>query len=398
MAYEGSQRLGELFKSRREKGKPGLPMLSVTLNNGLVDRDSLGRKTDTNLTEDEHLLVRRGDIAYNMMRMWQGASGLSEKDGLVSPAYVVLEPKAGIDSRYAAYLFKTQRMIYLFWAYSYGLTSDRLRLYHGDFARIPVTVPAVGDQERIAELLSLWDDAIETVEKLVTNGITQKKYLMRNLLTGEQRLSEFRSPWVNSRLQSLGTTYGGLTGKSKEDFGQGKPYITYNSVYVAGSVDLKSTERVRITEGEQQNLVQKGDVLFTQSSEVPLEVGMSSVVLEDPGEMYLNSFCFGFRPSSKTNLDISYSEYLFRSGGFRRQLFKLAQGSTRYNISGRTLMNCVVSLPPLEEQRAIASVLKTASKEVERWESVRLCFKKERHALMQQLLTGKRSFRLGSAA
>ena len=143
MAYEGSQRLGELFKSRREKGKPGLPTLSVTLNNGLVDRDSLGRKTDTSLADDEHLLVRKGDLVYNMMRMWQGASGLAEKDGSVSPAYVVLAPKAKIDARYATYLFKSQRMIYLFWAYSYGLTEDRLRLYYGDFQKIAVTVPSV---------------------------------------------------------------------------------------------------------------------------------------------------------------------------------------------------------------------------------------------------------------
>ena len=143
MAYEGSQRLGELFKSRREKGKPGLPTLSVTLNNGLVDRDSLGRKTDTSLADDEHLLVRKGDLVYNMMRMGQGASGLAEKDGSVSPAYVVLAPKAKIDARYATYLFKSQRMIYLFWAYSYGLTEDRLRLYYGDFQKIAVTVPSV---------------------------------------------------------------------------------------------------------------------------------------------------------------------------------------------------------------------------------------------------------------
>ena len=72
--------------------------MSVTLNNGLVDREDLDRKMETNLAENEHLLVRKGDIAYNMMRMWQGACGLAAKDGLVSPAYVVLKPKLSIDS------------------------------------------------------------------------------------------------------------------------------------------------------------------------------------------------------------------------------------------------------------------------------------------------------------
>ena len=134
MPYEGNVRLGDAFLSRREKGYSGLPTLSVTLDNGLIDRSCLERKTDTNLAENQHLLIRKGDIAYNMMRMWQGASGLAEKDALVSPAYVVITPREGIDSKYASYLFKTQRMIYLFWAYSYGLTKDRLRLYFNDFA------------------------------------------------------------------------------------------------------------------------------------------------------------------------------------------------------------------------------------------------------------------------
>ena len=107
MVYTGNYRLGDLFESRREKGSLGLPLLSVTLTDGMVDREDLSRKMETELTDEEHLVVRKGDIAYNMMRMWQGASGLAIKDGIISPAYVVLAPKAGIDSEYASYLFKT---------------------------------------------------------------------------------------------------------------------------------------------------------------------------------------------------------------------------------------------------------------------------------------------------
>src|SRR5437870_8869401 len=99
MAPEGWQvtKLGSVFTSRREQGYSGLPTLSVTLNRGLVMRESLERKTETNLSPEEHLLVLKGDIAYNMMRMWQGASGLAHCDGLVSPAYVVVRPTEHID-------------------------------------------------------------------------------------------------------------------------------------------------------------------------------------------------------------------------------------------------------------------------------------------------------------
>src|SRR5437667_7381855 len=114
MAPKGwcSTKLGKVFKSRRERGRVGLPTISVTLNNGLVLRESFDRKTDTTLSPEEHLLVRNGDIAYNMMRMWQGASGLARFDALVSPAYVVLKPTKEIDPVFASYLFKAARMTY----------------------------------------------------------------------------------------------------------------------------------------------------------------------------------------------------------------------------------------------------------------------------------------------
>ncbi len=196
MAYKGDQHLGDLFRSRREKGIAGLPKLSVTMNDGLVDRESLDRKMETNLADEDHLLVRKGDIAYNMMRMWQGASGLAEKDGLVSPAYVVLEPKPKIDSLYASYLFKSQRMIHLFWAYSYGLTSDRLRLYYDDFAAIPTLVPSRKEQAAIAAIFLTWDSAIRTTEALARNAKMQKVALLTRVLHGDKT-------WKSVRIRDL---------------------------------------------------------------------------------------------------------------------------------------------------------------------------------------------------
>jgi type I restriction enzyme S subunit len=187
MVYEGSQRLGDFFKTRREKGMRGLPMLSVTLTEGLVDRDSLDRRTDSSLAAEEHLLVRKGDIVYNMMRMWQGASGLAEKDGLVSPAYVVLAPKQIIDPLYAAFLFKSHRLIYLFWAYSYGLTEDRLRLYYQDFAQIPVSVPAIAEQRKIAKVLSVWNRAIDCTDRLIANTKALRRAMLQRLLGSNGR-------------------------------------------------------------------------------------------------------------------------------------------------------------------------------------------------------------------
>lgn len=160
-------RLGDYFDIRQEPGRPGLPVMSVTMNDSLVFRDDLDRRTESALRPDQHLLVRKGDIAYNMMRMWQGACGLAEADGIVSPAYVVLAPKPGIDSRFAYHWFKSSRMIHLFWAYSHGLTEDRLRLYFDAFSEIPATPPPVEQQKRIVALLDAWDLAIDQIKRLI---------------------------------------------------------------------------------------------------------------------------------------------------------------------------------------------------------------------------------------
>jgi hypothetical protein len=159
--------LSDFFSNRKEPGRAGLPVMSVTMNDSLVLRDDLERRTESALRPDQHLLVRRGDIAYNMMRMWQGACGLATADCIVSPAYVVLAPKAGIDSRFAYHWFKSSRMIHLFWAYSHGLTEDRLRLYFDEFAEIPASPPPLEQQRRVVAVLDAWDQAIEQTERLI---------------------------------------------------------------------------------------------------------------------------------------------------------------------------------------------------------------------------------------
>jgi type I restriction enzyme S subunit len=188
MTYEGNCRLGDLFDRRNEKGRPGLPLLSVTLANGLVDRDTLERRQESSLSPQEHLLVKPGDIAYNTMRMWQGAYGLVDREGLVSPAYVVLSPKSSVDSEYAAQLLRTPRMLYLLWAYSYGLTDDRLRLYFEDFASIPVTVPRLDEQKKIASLLRRWDESAAVLSRLADNAQLEKRALLHKLLPSRPAL------------------------------------------------------------------------------------------------------------------------------------------------------------------------------------------------------------------
>jgi type I restriction enzyme S subunit len=179
-------RLGDFFSSRQEPGKAGLPVMSVTMNDSLVLRDDMERRTESALTPEQHLLVKKGDIAYNMMRMWQGACGLAEADGIVSPAYVVLAPKPGMDSSFAYHWFKSTRMIYLFWAYSHGLTEDRLRLYFDAFSEIPASPPSHEQQMRISKVLDAWDQAINQTERLIVTKRQQRMSRIKSILIAQE--------------------------------------------------------------------------------------------------------------------------------------------------------------------------------------------------------------------
>ena len=163
--------------------------------------------------------------------------------------------------------------------------------------------------------------------------------------------------WEVKTLGELGNTYGGLSGKSKENFGKGKPYIQYKQIFDDSKIDISRFELVEIGENETQNKVQFGDVFFTVSSETPNEIGMSSVLLNEIKELYLNSFCFGFRANSLNELSPYFSKYLFRSEIFRTEIIKLAQGSTRYNMSKIQLLKIEIQLPTLPEQIKIADFL-----------------------------------------
>ena len=108
-------RMGDLFASRKERGVKGLPILSVTMNDGLVDRDDLDRKQDSALSAEEHRLVRAGDIAYNTMRMWQGVSAVSGLEGIVSPAYTICTPQTGVNVAFIEKLLKLPSVVKLLW-------------------------------------------------------------------------------------------------------------------------------------------------------------------------------------------------------------------------------------------------------------------------------------------
>lgn len=182
--------LGNVFAERAEVGGGDAVLLSVTQSSGVIRHSAAGRKDSSSADRSKYKRVVQGDIAYNTMRMWQGASGLVSEEGIVSPAYTVVVPDiARVDARYASHLFKSERMMFNFTRYSQGLTSDTWNLKYPAFSEIRVALPPLSQQRRIAGLLDAMGSEIDLLDRQLELLRMQKHGLMQKLLTGDVRVT-----------------------------------------------------------------------------------------------------------------------------------------------------------------------------------------------------------------
>jgi type I restriction enzyme S subunit len=174
------RRNGRLFSQRNETGFADLPILEVSLRTGVRVRDF--ETGDRKQVMTDHAKYKRtivGDIAYNMMRMWQGAVGIAPADGLISPAYVVAKPIAGTESRYFVNLFRTAAYMAEVDKFSRGIVKDRNRLYWEDFKRMPSCYPPPAEQLEIANAIDARSGEIDTS----IHRVRQEIELLREYLT-----------------------------------------------------------------------------------------------------------------------------------------------------------------------------------------------------------------------
>lgn len=180
------KQLGELFENRVEINRSDLGLLAITSTRGILPRDCLDLKDNSSEDKSKYLRICPGDIGYNTMRMWQGVSAYSEYEGIVSPVYTILAPMEGVYSRYFAYLFKTQSVIFSFYRFSQGLVDDTRNLKYENFKKISVSIPSkVAEQRAIVQILSTADHEIDLLQKSIEAEKQKKKALMQLLLTGK---------------------------------------------------------------------------------------------------------------------------------------------------------------------------------------------------------------------
>ena len=219
--------------------------------------------------------------------------------------------------------------------------------------RFPVVPLEV--QQEIVRILDQFTTLEAELEAELEARRKQYEYYRDSLLSFHPGDRSVR--WVS--IGDASDVFGGLTGKRKGDFGVGDArYASYRNVYSNIALDVDPEERVRIRPDENQRRLLLGDLVLTGSSESRDEVGMSSVVVDQPPhDLYLNSFCIGVRWRNPEAYYPNFVKHLFRSGAMRKLISCSADGVTRFNLSKRKLKKLVIPVPLIEEQRRIADIL-----------------------------------------
>ena len=175
------KRLGEVFVERSERSTDNLDLLSVTIANGVIRQNESDKRNVSSVDKSNYKRVYVGDLAYNSMRMWQGAEGVSAYDGIVSPAYTVLVPKKQEYAYFYEYMFKRTEMLHIFQRYSQGLTSDTWNLKYPVLSHISVVIPSFPEQKKIAECLSSIDGVIRNIQAELSAWKEFKKGLLQQM-------------------------------------------------------------------------------------------------------------------------------------------------------------------------------------------------------------------------
>ncbi len=173
-------KIKDIFDERSEKGFSDLELLSVTLNDGVIKRSEIESKDNSNENKSNYKHVLPEDIVYNSMRMWQGASGVSSYEGIVSPAYTILIPK-NVYSKFFGYYFKTNEMIHQFKKYSQGLTSDTWNLKYPLISEIKIKIPSIDEQKEITKVFETIDLKTEILQNNLNEVKTFKKGLLQQM-------------------------------------------------------------------------------------------------------------------------------------------------------------------------------------------------------------------------
>ena len=263
------------------------------------------------------------------------------------------------------------------------------------FSAEKILVPTLVEQRRIAEILSTWDRAIETVEALIANARAQKAALMQILLTGKRRLPGFSSEWERAALGGRGDFRKGKGISRAEVKGAGIPCVRYGEIYTRHDDIVRDFGSfIDTASASRSEPIIRSDILFACSGETAEEIGKCVAYLGDH-EAYAGGDIVIFSPERDNPVFLAY---LLNSPPLVMQKSQMGQGNSVVHISASNLAKLQIVIPELDEQDAIAQRLLDSDTQISSHQFQLTALRQERAALMQQLLTGKRRVRVPAEA
>ena len=364
-------RIGDIYAERSQRGASDMELLSVTMNDGVKPRSEIEGKDNSSEDKSNYKIVRKGDMVYNSMRMWQGANGISPCDGIVSSAYTVLMPKQEINNGYFAALFKSANLINEFRKNSQGMTSDTWNLKYPQIETIKIQIPSVSEQDKVSELFGVLDARIVAQAQLI------------------ESLKKYKRGVNNQILSQIDNSYNCRLGSVCEIVGGGTP-DTLHTEYWGNTVEWFTPSEIGKTKYVNNSVRKLSDIGLNSSSAKLLPIGTVLLTTRATlGEMSIAkrecSTNQGFQ-SLIPHTDRVSSEYLYYMQIIIKPWCeKYASGNTFREISKSALSDCIIPIPDRTRQNQIVKLLSSIDMLIGAEESILMSLSKIRHALMQQL-------------
>lgn len=379
---------GYAFKSETYDSLGDFKVVTIAnVQDGFMDTAECSRIFSTPSDLQAHQRLSIGDILISMTGNVGRVCRVTEPSCLLNQRVGKLTP-TDFDADLLFLLLSQRRFITSMATKAKGGAQGNLSIT--DITEFPFAIPPNdAEQSAIAEALSDVDGLLGGLDRLIAKKRDLKQAAMQQLLTGQTRLPGFHGEWDAPRLGSLFTFKNGLN-KAKEFFGFGTPIVNYMDVYSKRGITQRDIAgRVSLSREELKNFeVRKGDVFFTRTSETADEVGITTVMLDEPQNTVFSGFVLRARPKDDS-LDDQFKKFCFSTTSVRQQITSQSTETTRALTNGRCLSAVKIARPPKPEQTAIAEVLTEMDLELAALEQRREKTRALKQAMMQELLTGK---------
>lgn len=374
--------LGKYFLERVERSAEG-ELISVTISQGVVRTSDLDRIDNSSNDKSNYKVVEVGDIAYNSMRMWQGACGYSLYKGICSPAYTVVIPQNNIDVVYCFYLFKRNETLQLFRVNSQGLTSDTWNLKYPAFSQIKCSFPSIPEQEKIGVFLTTLDKLIAKLEAKLDKLRRLKQALLEKMFINvsggyeapQIRFKGYADKWQVKELREVATKH---SISNQHVHHQNLLSLSYGKIK---RKDINSNKGLLPASFDTYQMVKEGVVVmrFTdlQNDKKSLRVGLA----KEEGIISPAYVCIYGKES--INADFLYQELHYYDSILK--LFYSMGDGMRQTLSYTDITTMPISTPQMEEQKKVVDIYDTLDRKITQTDTKLTKLRNIKQSLLQKM-------------